>query len=815
MKSPRIHDKARSLKHHHSNINKSNKNNKKTRILKETKPSDEEKFLQGFFNEVKELKSDDDDDVYELSKTLHSQSFNRALKEKKIPISYNVKRQHHHPHHHQESVAKKNTIIDKKSSSDQSVSEALPKNLTTAVVVGKKKDDLELPKYVVEGSRRTSNVSVGLVLPKNESTKQSFGKTKKNFDSGVKKDNKMADSKHYSKHSKVEMSVHSNKPVDYEYSNNKKTAIKKELNFLNTLSQEDKGSLNRLAKPRFGETSIKRENISVHNSVKSSAKLGKRYNIQSDTIKMPKHDVGHLQPVMKRENISVHNSVKSSAKLGKRYNIQSETIKMPKHDVGHLQLVMKRENISVHNSVKSSAVLGGGITLGKRSKITQKPLLAESNTKAKILVDQTAGKKMRISSKTQINKASYRSLHQTSTAPVHRNETTTTSLKSHVKYEELKRANLNRAYEFIKRENVSVHNAVQSSAKLDGLRLGKRNKIDGHQTLKLGAKLSNSSIHNSVKPSDKLRTTIPLVGGSDTIALHPVLPAERRQDIHELSSPAIPDLNEAKKKGAIEEYTKQSKASATQVKNQQEHQLDLQEQMEMFNKLTVESKGMDELFYDQPMKKTRRVSPSLKNKDKMNHQISLVNKMQQAKKSVSVQSALNKKVFNSTNLYMKKAKDISGRSEKPSPSNPTIKSTIGPIGHESRMFSTDKIMRRMTNQERVYQTLAKGSNTSPAQRRHIVMNTAVIVGSTKNSTTTSQSPRTIKNAVPTIILNNKNSILDPKSSTGHRENVTREWRRQTSKQVFRAKRQADDGKLQGYNIGEIKRKSFSLVKDKN
>ena len=773
MKSPRIHDKARSLKHHHSNINKSNKNNKKTRILKETKPSDEEKFLQGFFNEVKELKSDDDDDVYELSKTLHSQSFNRALKEKKIPISYNVKRQHHHPHHHQESVAKKNTIIDKKSSSDQSVSEALPKNLTTAVVVGKKKDDLELPKYVVEGSRRTSNVSVGLVLPKNESTKQSFGKTKKNFDSGVKKDNKMADSKHYSKHSKVEMSVHSNKPVDYEYSNNKKTAIKKELNFLNTLSQEDKGSLNRLAKPRFGETSIK------------------------------------------RENISVHNSVKSSAKLGKRYNIQSETIKMPKHDVGHLQLVMKRENISVHNSVKSSAVLGGGITLGKRSKITQKPLLAESNKKAKILVDQTAGKKMRISSKTQINKASYRSLHQTSTAPVHRNETTTTSLKSHVKYEELKRANLNRAYEFIKRENVSVHNAVQSSAKLDGLRLGKRNKIDGHQTLKLGAKLSNSSIHNSVKPSDKLRTTIPLVGGSDTIALHPVLPAERRQDIHELSSPAIPDLNEAKKKGAIEEYTKQSKASATQVKNQQEHQLDLQEQMEMFNKLTVESKGMDELFYDQPMKKTRRVSPSLKNKDKMNHQISLVNKMQQAKKSVSVQSALNKKVFNSTNLYMKKAKDISGRSEKPSPSNPTIKSTIGPIGHESRMFSTDKIMRRMTNQERVYQTLAKGSNTSPAQRRHIVMNTAVIVGSTKNSTTTSQSPRTIKNAVPTIILNNKNSILDPKSSTGHRENVTREWRRQTSKQVFRAKRQADDGKLQGYNIGEIKRKSFSLVKDKN
>jgi len=688
---------------HHGKVHKSHHNNKKkskkrsrTSISKQPKPSDEEKFLRGFFDEVKGLKNDDDDEVYELSKTLHSQSFYKALKKKKIPLIYNTKRLQQR----QEDNTKKNSVGKKKTSkyvqAEVKSASTLVKNLT-AVVAGNKRNALGFFPYL-DNNTRKSNVSVAFVYPKNESSEQLdiAGKAKKTTVVSVGRGN--ATMVKNSKHNAIETSMHhqTSHVGDEDSTNKKKTAIEREMKFLKTLGQDGKGRLSGLAK------STKRENVTVHNSVQSSAKLGKRHNI------LPlAHNIGHLQPVT------------------------------------------KRENISVHNSVKSSAVLGGSVTLGKRNRIAHHPLLAEGSIYTNKLDNQTGGKKMKISRKPQDSLGSYQSLHQ-NVARAHQN-TSNTSLRkrSQVSYEELKKANLNRGYQFTKRENVSVHNAVQSSAKLDGLKLGKRNQIDNHPTLEMSKKHGNISVHNSLKSRDSLRTKITSVGNSNnTVVSHPLLAAISRHEIHQPSSPtALPVVNNVKKKGILEERARRkSKASSVQSKYQQDHQPDLQEQMEMFNKLTSESSGSNELFQeDQSIKKSQKVSPSLSNVDKIDQV--LAHGVHQTKKSVSSHTIPSRNVFNSTSPHLQTQKIVSNGVERSASSIPTIKSSIGPIGHESRMFGTDKIIRRMTNQERVYQTLAKGaSNNSPQQQRRNTMINANMIHNVRNSTI-GQIPRTKKNIV--------------------------------------------------------------------
>jgi len=297
-------------------------------------------------------------------------------------------------------------------------------------------------------------------------------------------------------------------------------------------------------------------------------------------------------------------------------------------------------------------------------------------------------------------------------------------------------------------------------------------------------------------------------------------------------------------------------------RHQQDHQPDLQEQMEMFNKLTSESSGSNELFQeDQSIKKSQKVSPSLSNVDKIDQV--LAHGVHQTKKSVSSHTIPSRNVFNSTSPHLQTQKIVSNGVERSASSIPTIKSSIGPIGHESRMFGTDKIIRRMTNQERVYQTLAKGaSNNSPQQQRRNTMINANMIHNVRNSTigqiprtkknivsqepvhqpdtspaqqkknvvinskivgavrnpTTEQMPRIKKHLVPTehldknVISNNKNLIF-PKRFSNFKENITGDSSKSTSNQLLRAKRQTEAGevKLQGHNVGEIKSKFTSFI----
>ena len=81
-------------------------------------------------------------------------------------------------------------------------------------------------------------------------------------------------------------------------------------------------------------------------------------SLQKDTIVAKSLLQAPIHDIQKRKNISVHNSVQSSAnldgvKLGKRFNINKNIPQDSSHDI------QKRRNISVHNSVQSSANLDG------------------------------------------------------------------------------------------------------------------------------------------------------------------------------------------------------------------------------------------------------------------------------------------------------------------------------------------------------------------------------------------------------------------------------------------------------------------------
>ena len=607
------------------------------------KPLNEEKsFLRGFLNDVKELGGSDEDDqkTFELSRTLHSDTFYKALDEKKIKITY-------HPKKEKEAKKKKTKH---------------PVKLV-----------LKSPNKVSAQTKTTS------IKPVNNNNVIST--------TANKQTNSTQHSDRISRKQAIEKELHF-----LEYLNHKSPKVKnvepdkrENITVHNSVQSSAKIDGVKLGKrfdiPLVATKVSKRENITVHNSVKSTAKLdgvslGKRQNILKSKVQEPIYS--------KRENISIHNSVQSSAKLDtvplsvlgpqKRLlkaasvpNKNDKEVYQPKSTmnssskadgVDHIQKSViplnqpnsfsekptivssnaKRENITVHNSVQSSAKLDG-VKLGKRFKI---PNINAQNSKHGNIVT---------------HKIDVSNLHQRSKVPQivlkRENITVHNSVKSTAKLDGVslgKRQNIAQA--FNKGENVTIHNSVKSTGNLDGLSIGKRQKV-------YKAEKSQTPFQNQVKSSS-------------------VLVSQKRDKLpetHSVSSKTVSEankLNTSMKKSTTTSNEMPDLSSKTESVQKQPN---LQEEMEMFNKITETPFDQMELNENMGSTVIQAKMPELKSK----------------KKDTMAKEHLAKK-------------------SKSEVRTPTLKSFIGPIGATSRMVGSAKKPNHNQTQTSLYQkrTIATG-----------------------------------------------------------------------------------------------------------
>ncbi|XP_066918349.1 uncharacterized protein [Clytia hemisphaerica] len=618
--------------------------------------NEEETFLRGFLNDVKELSSsgEQDKNIFELSRTLHSDTFYKALDEKKIKVSY-------HPTKERETKKRK-------------IKHPAPL--------------LKHPtKVVAAQTKSTSAKPVSKIIASTTSNKQTNS-------------------------------------TQYSHKISRKQAIEKELHFLEYLNHKS---------PEAKDINHnKRENITVHNSVQSSAKLdgvklGKRFDIATKDFK--------------RENITIHNSVKSTAKLdgvslGKRQHILKLKVQDP--------VFSKRENISIHNAVKSSA------------KLDTVPLYASRSHK-RLLKDVSAqNKDDKRQSKSIVDLLPQKAV---------------ILLNKHSLQHETPIVDGN-----FKRENISVHNSVQSSAKLDGVKLGKRGNIKTQtvnvlnqraKALQILTERENITVHNSGKSTAKLdgvslgkrqiaksftkrengtvHDPVKITGNMDGLSIgkskrQKLTKAEKSlsQIKNQIKSRSVsvnqrrdksPSFSAVSKKTVSEaDNTNVSIKKSTTTSNAMpelnskitsgQKQPNLQAEMEMFNQITETPFDQMELSENMGSVVTQAKMPELKTKKK---------------KGTVVNENTTKKLKNEMKT-------------------PTLKSFIGPIGVTSRMVgSMKKTNHNNITQAHPYQrhtitparvptvTRSGNRNTSMADSSTISRKSVLVSGQRRKNTVVSSS----------------------------------------------------------------------------